>query len=311
MSDMSDTGIQSGLDLKAFRESRGLTIEAIYNATKVRPAFLEAIESGNYEVLPERIYSEAFIKSYAAQIGVNPEDILSRYRRFLNVPAPGKAPDKKAEKKAEKRKDEGKPQAVPAPEPKAEPSKSPEAPVVKSPLNVQKKRFSRVAISLILTVLVVCGGFLYFLLSDDASSPELLMKVEKPAAPPAPDTKDMKTAETPQQPAAEQPGTNPVPPAPAGQSAPAADMKPAAASSNKLVIHANELTWISVTEDGGPPYQIMLRPGDNLERTAGKFMLDIGNAGGIVVNFNGTDMGVPGRSGQVVHLILPQETPTE
>ncbi len=311
MSEMSDTGIQSGLDLKAFRESRGLTIEAIYNATKVRPAFLEAIESGNYEVLPERIYSEAFIKSYAAQIGVNPEDILSRYRRFLNVPAPGKAPDKKAEKKAEKRKDEGKPQAVPAPEPKAEPSKSPEAPVVKSPLNVQKKRFSRVAISLILTVLVVCGGFFYFLLYDDASSPELLMKVEKPAAPPAPDTKDMKTAETPQQPAAEQPGTNPVTPAPAGQSAPAADMKPAAASSNKLVIHANELTWISVTEDGGPPYQIMLRPGDNLERTAGKFMLDIGNAGGIVVNFNGTDMGVPGRSGQVVHLILPQETPKE
>lgn len=316
MSEMSNTSSGSGLDLKAFRKSKGLTIEAIFNATKVRPAFLEAIENGDFGVLPERIYSEAFIKTYAAQIGVNPEDILSRYRRFLNVPEPGKVPDKKAdkktEKKAEKRKDEGKSQAVPAPEPKKpEPSKIPEAPVAKSSLNVPKKKFSRVAISLILTVLVICGGFLYFLLSDDASGPEVLMKAEKPAATPAPDTKDMKPAETPPQPAAEQPGTNADPSAPASQSASATDMKPAAAASNKLVIHANELTWISVTEDGGPAYQIMLRPGDNLERIAGKFMLDIGNAGGIVVNFNGTDMGVPGRSGQVVHLILPQETSQE
>lgn len=304
---MSNTGEGNSLDLKACRESRGLTIEAIYNVTKVRPAFLEAIENGRYEILPERIYSEAFIKGYAAQIGVDPEGILARYRKFLKVPEPGKSPEKKPEKKAEKRKDEVKPPAA-APQPKtAEPAKSPETtPALKSALPVQRKRVSRVAISLSLMVLVVCGGFLYFLLSDDTSGPEVLINAEKPAAPAAPDTKDVKPAETPQQPAAEQPGTSAV--APPGQGAPAAETKPAAVS-NKLVIHANELTWISVTEDGGLPYQIMLRPGDNLERIAGKFVLDIGNAGGIVVNFNGTDMGVPGRSGQVVHLILPQEQP--
>lgn len=308
MSTMSDTIGENIPDLKALRESRGLTIEAIYNATKVRPAFLEAIESGNYEVLPERIYSEAFIKSYAAQIGISPEDILARYRRFLKVPETGKVPDKKSEKK-EKRRDESKPQAA-APELKSqEPSKGTAAPVVKSRVSGQKRRLSRVAVSLSLTVLVICGGFLYFLLSDNASGPEELMKTEKPAAPgpAATDTKDVKPAETPQQTAADQPGTNAAQPAPADQSAPAADMKPAAAASNKLIIYANELTWISVTEDGGPPYQIMLRPGDNLERIAGKFMLDIGNAGGIVINLNGADLGVPGRSGQVVHLILPQE----
>ncbi len=313
MSTMSSTSGENSLDLKALRESRGLTIEAIYNATKVRPAFLEAIENGNYEVLPERIYSEAFIKSYATQIGINPEDILARYRKFLKVPEPGKVSDKKSEKKAEKRRDEGKPQAA-SPELKTQ-EPGPAAPVLKSPVHGQKRRFSRVAVSLSLTVLVIFGGFLYFLLSDDASGPEVLMKAEKPAAPAtaatAPtDTKDVKPAETPQQ-TVDQPGTNVAQPAPADQSAPAADMKPAAAASNKLVIHANELTWISVTEDGGPPYQIMLRPGDNLERIAGKFMPDIGNAGGIVINLNGTDMGVPGRSGQVVHLILPQEQPGE
>jgi len=309
MSEMMETG--SGNDLKKLRESRGLTIEAIFKATRVRPIFLEAIENGNFQVLPERIYSEAFIKTYAAHIGASPEDILARYRNFLKIPEPGKAadkkPEKKADKKPEKRKDEGK---------TPEPSKSPEAPLVKSPLNVPKRRFSRVAISLLLTVLVICGGFLYFLLSDDASSPDVLLKAEKSAAPaqpvnpvpPAPPA-TVKPGENPQQPSAEQSGTTPS--APAGQGAPAPEAKPAAAASNKLIVHANQLTWISVTEDGSQPYQIMLRPGDNLERVAGKFTLDIGNAGGIVVNFNGADLGVPGRSGQVVHLILPQEAPKE
>ncbi|MEN6466757.1 MAG: RodZ domain-containing protein [Syntrophaceae bacterium] len=322
MSETRNTGDGGTLDLKSLRESRGLTIEALYNATKVRPAFLEAIENGNFQILPERIYSEAFIKIYAAQVGVDPEGILARYRRYLNVPEPGKAPekktdkktekkaDKKPEKQAESRKEEGK-APLPAEIKTAEPAKGPETPVVKSPMNMPKRRFSRLAVSLILSVVVICGGFLYFLLLDDGSSPELLMKAEKPAAPAqseskpqaAPDMKDMQPGETPQQPAAGQSAPS------AGQPAPA--VQPAAPASNKLVIHANELTWISVTEDGSQPYQIMLRPGDNLERTAGKFLLDIGNAGGIVVNFNGSDMGVPGRSGQVVHLVLPPEQAPE
>jgi cytoskeletal protein RodZ len=309
MSDMRNTGSDS--DLKALRESRGLTIEAIFNVTKVRPAFLEAIENGNFQILPERIYSEAFIKSYAVQIGANPEDILARYRSFLKLPDPGKVPEKKSEKKAEKRKDEG----GSGPEvKKPEGAKSPETLVVKSPLSNPKKKFSRVAISLLLTVLVVCGGFLYFLLSDNDSGPEVLMKAEKPAAPaqPAPPSAEPKPADAPQQPAADQSGITAAGTTPAGTTPAApADAKPATAVSNKLIVHANELTWISVTEDGSQQYQIMLRPGDNLERTAGNFMLDIGNAGGIVINFNGKDMGVPGRSGQVVHMILPQEEPKE
>jgi hypothetical protein len=55
----------------------------------------------------------------------------------------------------------------------------------------------------------------------------------------------------------------------------------------------------------------MLRPGDNLERVAGRFVIDIGNAGGIALRLNGEDLGVPGQRGQVVHLILPREKPAE
>ncbi len=322
MSENRNTGEGSAPDLKSLRESRGLTIEALYNATKVRPAFLEAIETGNFRILPERIYSEAFIRNYAAQVGVNPEDILSRYRKYLNIPEPGKTPekktDKKTDKKAEKnaegqaasRQDDGK---SPLQEIKAPEHEKSEKPVAKSPAGMPGKKFSRLAVSLVMTVLVICGGFLYFLLSDDSSGPELLIKAEKPAAP-APQeagpqaAPDMKPAET--QPN-EQPGANAGQPTQESQPVAAPESRPAAPSSNKLVIHANELTWISITEDNSQPYQIMLRPGDNLERTAGKFLLDVGNAGGIVVNFNGADLGVPGQSGQVVHLVLPREQASE
>jgi hypothetical protein len=333
MGETENKGIDGGLDLKSVRESKGLTIKAIYNTTKVRPSFLEAIESGDFQVLPERIYSEAFIKGYAAAIGVDPGDILARYRRFLNVPEPGKVPEKKPEKKTDRKpdrktdadadkkedsgtqrtetaKEEGKaspPPAIKTPEP----AKIPQAAAAKSALKAPGRKISRLAVSLVMSVLVVCGGFLYFLLSDDAPGPETIVKADKPAATAQPEAApaaapgtapgaaaDMKPAETPQQPAP-------------GQPAPPADAAPAAAVSNKLVIHANELTWINVTEDDNEPYQAMLRPGDNLERTAGTFQLDIGNAGGIVINFNGRDMGVPGHSGQVVHLVLPPEQARE
>ena len=76
---------------------------------------------------------------------------------------------------------------------------------------------------------------------------------------------------------------------------------------NRIVIQAGELTWLSITEDENPAYQIMMRPGERIEREAGKFQLDIGNAGGIEITFNGTDLGSQGRNGQVVHLVLPRE----
>lgn len=323
MGETENKGAGSGPDLKSVRESKGLTIKAIYNTTKVRPSFLDAIEKGEFQVLPERIYTEAFIKSYAAAIGVDPGEILARYRKFLKVPEPvkaekvpdkktGKEPEKKLEKKteaaAEIRADSGAEGAETAKAPPQEiktpaPAKSQQAPAAKGLPKAPGRKSHRLAVSLIMSVLVICGGFLYFLLSDEAPGPEVFVKADKPAATAQPEaapgtSTDMKPAEAPQQ---------PVP----GQQAPAANAAPEAAVSNKLVIHANELTWINVTEDDNEPYQAMLRPGDNLERTAGKFQLDIGNAGGVVITFNGRDMGMPGRSGQVVHLVLPPEQARE
>ena len=75
-----------------------------------------------------------------------------------------------------------------------------------------------------------------------------------------------------------------------------------------LVIEARELTWIRITEDRNPSYQVLLKPGDQIERMASDFFqLDIGNAGGINLTFQGKPLGSLGKQGQIIHMRLPEK----
>ncbi|MBU1743406.1 MAG: DUF4115 domain-containing protein [Proteobacteria bacterium] len=89
----------------------------------------------------------------------------------------------------------------------------------------------------------------------------------------------------------------------------AAFQSPAAAGKMyELVIEAREWTWIRITADRNPAYEALLKPGDKIERTASDyFQLDIGNAGGIHLTFQGKPLGSPGKSGQVIHMRLPEK----
>lgn len=51
----------------------------------IRYQFLEALEEGQYKELPGEAYANGFIRSYAAYLGLDPADIISRYKQeFLN-----------------------------------------------------------------------------------------------------------------------------------------------------------------------------------------------------------------------------------
>jgi hypothetical protein len=51
---------------------------------------------------------------------------------------------------------------------------------------------------------------------------------------------------------------------------------------------------------------MILKPGQKVERFASdRFVVDVGNAAGIDVTFQGRSMGNLGEQGQVVHLTLP------
>lgn len=73
-----------------------------------------------------------------------------------------------------------------------------------------------------------------------------------------------------------------------------------------IKIDAQEPTWIRIKVDDELPSEITLRPGETIARTASaSIQLDIGNAGGVEVIFQGKSLGKLGKSGEVVHLKFP------
>lgn len=66
--------------LKNARLEKNLSLDDVQEATKIRKRYLEAIEEGDYKVLPGSFYVRAFVKTYAEMVGLNPDEIVQSYR---------------------------------------------------------------------------------------------------------------------------------------------------------------------------------------------------------------------------------------
>jgi cytoskeleton protein RodZ len=82
--------------------------------------------------------------------------------------------------------------------------------------------------------------------------------------------------------------------------------KVAGGGRHSLSVTADDTTWISVTFENGRREEMLLRPGQSQNWSfSGKAYLKVGNAGGIDIRLDGTDIGKPGSSGQVKNITLP------
>ena len=70
---------------------------------KLRPSFLESIESGSFEDLPEPVYTKTFIKTYAGLLGVDAGPILARYAKYVEKTMPAPPPEAPKEQVREAR----------------------------------------------------------------------------------------------------------------------------------------------------------------------------------------------------------------
>ncbi len=64
----------------AIRESKGITLEQIASATRISPAYLEAIERSEFERLPGGVYDISYIRQYARAVGYDEWELLSWYQ---------------------------------------------------------------------------------------------------------------------------------------------------------------------------------------------------------------------------------------
>jgi cytoskeletal protein RodZ len=69
--------------LRKARLEKGISLEDMQETTKIRKRYLEAIEDGNYKLLPGNFYVRAFIKSYSESVGLDPNEVLRLYRNVI------------------------------------------------------------------------------------------------------------------------------------------------------------------------------------------------------------------------------------
>ncbi len=274
--------------LKAKREALGLSLKDVFRRTRVNVAYLEAIENGNFHLLPESIYTKNFIKSYTRVLDIDGKLILASYEDYLNsLNILENLP----------------------------------------PEDVRDKVSFLARIAHwgpfwgIVSILIVIASVMWLIsmqyrpvtdimngsaekISTSVENKEQVLNtpVNTSASINEQTTANLNPAvkDPDQQAQIVSPGDNIT-------AKPSVEDEPAATNEevSRLIIKATEETWIRVKADQNLVSQVFLKPGEKIEYKAARFDIDIGNAGGVKIKFRGKEIENLGESGQVIRLRLP------
>jgi cytoskeleton protein RodZ len=81
----SNGGVKIGRILEHKRKEKGLSLEEVEQATKIRKRYLDGLEREDYAVLPAGVYARGFLKTYANYLGLD-GDALSRQLKSRRKP---------------------------------------------------------------------------------------------------------------------------------------------------------------------------------------------------------------------------------
>ncbi|HEY3696252.1 helix-turn-helix domain-containing protein [Phenylobacterium sp.] len=80
------SGANIGAALRAVREFKHLSLEDVAQGTRIRRAYLAAIEDMRLDALPSRPFTIGYIRAYAVELGLDGEAAVARFR--AEEPAP-------------------------------------------------------------------------------------------------------------------------------------------------------------------------------------------------------------------------------
>lgn len=284
-------------DLKALREAKGLSLREIFERTRISVVNLEAIEKGQFHLLPAPVFARHFIRSYALVIGAESDILLDAYERHLQ--SLNDHIQQEQEAGGARQKTEGR---------------------YKRAIWLLSAATAAIIVIMMLarynqpgpeTVPVQPAPSVQQV--PDAKPAETSPPIAQPQPPPEASPRQQKTVQTDNRPTVTQSRETlqaraPVTPA---DSIPVKSIQPvtqtpATEKNYHLFMEARETVWLRIREDRNHPEQMMLKAGETLERFAAEsFTIDIGNAGGIDIMFQGKPIGSLGKSGQVVHVRFP------
>lgn len=84
-SSLDSIGDTIGERLRSVREGKGLSLEDVQKATKIHPNTINDLEKGRLEDKVGEAYVRAFIKNYAAYLGMDAKSIMAEYSSRRNT----------------------------------------------------------------------------------------------------------------------------------------------------------------------------------------------------------------------------------
>jgi len=69
-----------GETLREARDAKGLSLEQVEEATRIRTVYLRALEEEDHGRLPPPVYVRGFLKNYAQYLGLDPQHVLTLYQ---------------------------------------------------------------------------------------------------------------------------------------------------------------------------------------------------------------------------------------
>ena len=264
-----------GGKLRQARERRGISLRQIAASTKISASALDALERNDISRLPGGIFSRAFVRSYAVEVGLNPDETVREFLdRFNQEPAPS--------------------------------AESPVAVISESERTYREERRKAartlVIIGAALLALVVGGVFLFRARATrNAARSETVPSSANAAAGPEPAVVS-KPAPEPARPSAEL----------QAQPADLSGSLPAPAVTGEVLqldVHPSAGCWVSLTVDGQKLFARMMKAGEHeshaVQREA---VVEIGDAGAFAFSMNGQPGKILGDAGQVKTLKLTPAT---
>ncbi|HLP16120.1 MAG TPA: RodZ domain-containing protein [Bacteroidota bacterium] len=290
-------------ELRKAREAKNLSLAEISRITRINLKYLEAIDQGSFDVLPQT-YIRAFLREYAQTVGLSPVEVIQKYEilvtgKFAAGQTPAQAPGWSGEH-------------VPTlhePPVNAERERPTEAALV-------KQRSMRTVV-IIASIVVLCSLILAYVANyiwvghnapgvRETPFKDVVREKEiQNAPPPVVDTSaraaaDSLAARARLDSATAQHRTSKETTAVAVRPVP-----PVAGDSLTLTIVPTERVWISVERDTLKFRSMDLAASSPVTiRAKRRFVLTLGNAGGASYLLNGKDLGVLGKRGDVIRNIV-------
>ncbi len=156
-----------GEKLRYEREQQGLSLHDIEQATSIRVRYLQAIEDGNYSILPGEVYTKGFIRNYAMTLGFDGPEFVNMYKLETNQSQPSPLPGNTSMSDALPLDAEHGVEPIKTPVPK----NPPKNPIVIKNKTVTKKLKLVPALLVGVVVLCLAGSFVYFMVGFLSNKP--------------------------------------------------------------------------------------------------------------------------------------------